>query len=159
MIRLLTSKYIGYLVALVAFVVLIYGYGSYQYSKGYQARDVINQLEIARLNDIIRAKEKAWAVQTKEIESKYYAELSSYQDTIHQLNRDVSNLNKRLYVKVKRPVCTSQTGKAASVDDGTTRAELDGAVAQDVIGLIARGDQAIIQLNALQDWAEMVSDY
>lgn len=157
MIKILSSKYLGYIVVVFALVALIFGYGQSQYSKGYQDRDVINQLEIARLNDVIRNKEKAWQAQARQIDEKHYEQLSEHKNTINQLNRNISNLNQRLHVKVKHPVCTSQTSKTSSVDDGTTRAELDGAVAQDIIGIIARGDQAIIQLNALQDWAEAVT--
>lgn len=47
--------------------------------------------------------------------------------------------------------------KAPGLDNGTTRADIDGQVAQDLIGIVIEGDQAIRQLNALQDWAEIVT--
>ncbi len=39
---------------------------------------------------------------------------------------------------------------------GAQRAELDGQVAQDLIEVVAEGDRAIRQLNALQDYVRLI---
>lgn len=64
---------------------------------------------------------------------------------------DVESGRKRLSVLTRQCGAGKETG-AASVDDGTVRAELDPAHAARIIGISQEGDAAIRALTGLQDY-------
>lgn len=142
----------------VALGAAIYAYGQWQYSNGFKASEHAAQIEIGLLNMQARAKEQALIAQQAERDKQQYKEYKDAQNTITQLRADVAAGKRRLSVKTKATVCAGSGTATANLDNGTTRAELDPTTAQDLIGLMAKGDQAIRQLNALQDWAEVVID-
>lgn len=50
-----------------------------------------------------------------------------------------------------------QRRQSPGLDNGTTRAYIDGQDAQNLIGIVIEGDLAIRQLNALQDYVEIIT--
>ena len=131
-------------------------YGWYQYRQGYADRETFAKLQSAIQNEVARTKEQALEEKNKELDTKHYEELRDAQKTIERLRADLAAGRRRLSVRVKRPVCPAKDTKTAGLDHGTTRAELDGQAAQDLIGIVAEGDQAIRQLNALQDYVRLI---
>ncbi|MGD9663797.1 MAG: lysis system i-spanin subunit Rz [Novosphingobium sp.] len=91
-----------------------------------------------------------------ELDKRHYEKFQIAQTTINRLRADVAAGRKRLSVKVKSPVCPKADPGTTGLDDGTTRAELDGQDAEDLIGIVIQGDRAIRQLNALQDYVEEI---
>lgn len=89
--------------------------------------------------------------------AELYKENRDAQKRENRLPADLASADRRLSVRVKRPVCPAKDSEASALDNGTARAELDGQAAQDLIGIVIEGDQAIRQLNVLQDWAEIVT--
>lgn len=147
----------GYLILALVAVAAALLYGWHEYRQGYTDHETFTKLQAAIQNDIARTKEQALQAEQDEKDAKHYQEYQNAQKTITQLRIDVADGKRRLSVRVKRPVCTAQNSKASPLDDGTTRADIDEQVAQDLIGIVIEGDQAIRQLNALQDWAEIVT--
>jgi len=147
----------GYLImALVALAAALL-YGWHEYRQGYADHETFAKLQTAIQNDIARAKEQAWQEQVNELDDLRTEENRNAQKIEAQLRADYVAGIRRLSVRVKQPVGTAKDPKTASLVNGTSRAELDGQDAQDPIGIMIEGDQAIRQLNALQDWAEIVT--
>src|SRR5690606_147588 len=132
-------------------------YGWFEYQRGYANHETFARLQTAIQNDIARAKEQAWQEKVNEIDALRTEENRNAQKIEAQLRADVADGKRRLSIRVKQPVCTANDTKATGVDNGTSRADIDGQDAQDLIGIVIEGDQAIRQLNALQDWAEIIS--
>jgi len=147
----------GYIIIVLVAVAAGMLYGWHEYRQGYADHETFAKLQTAIRNDIARTKEQALQAEQDEKDAKHYQEYQNAQKTITQLRIDVADGKRRLSVRVKRPVCTAQNSKASALDDGTTRADIDGQDAQDLIGIVIEGDQAIRQLNALQDWAEIIT--
>jgi len=147
----------GYLIlALVAVAVgLLYGWSEYR--QGYKDHETLAKLQTAVLNETARQREQALQEQVNDLDIKHFHEYQNAQKTITQLRADVADGKRRLSIRVKQPVCAAKDAKATGVDNGTTRADIDGQTAQDFIGIVIQGDQAIRQLNAIQDWAEIVT--
>lgn len=147
----------GYL--LLALVTMVAGllYGWSEYRQGYKDHETFAKLQTAVLNEAARQKEQALQAQVNDLDAKHYQEHQNAQKTIAQLRADVADGKRRLSICVKQPVCSAKDAKTASVDNGTTLADIDGQDAQDLIGIVLEGDQAIRQLNALQDWAEVIT--
>jgi len=142
-------------IVLVALAVgLLYGWQEYR--QGYADHETFAKLQTAVQNNIARAKEQEWQEKVNEMDALRTEENRNAQKIEAQLRADVADGKRRLSIRVKQPVCTTKDAKTASVDYGTTRADIDGQVAQDLIGIVIEGDQAIRQLNALQDWADIV---
>lgn len=146
----------GYLIlALVAVAAgLLYGWSEYR--QGYKDHETFAKLQTAVLNQAARQREQALQAQINDLDAKHFQDYQNAQKTITQLRADVAADNRRLSVRVRQPVCTAKDAKTTGVDNGTTRADIEGQDAQDLIGIVIEGDQAIRQLNALQDWAEIV---
>lgn len=132
-------------------------YGWQQYRQGYADHETFAKLQTAIQNDIARAKEQAWQEKVNEMDDRLTEENRNAQKIEVQLRADVADGKRRLSIRVKQPVCAAKDTKTASVDHGTARADIDGQTAQDLIGIVIQGDQAIRQLNALQDWAEIIT--
>ncbi|MGX9936236.1 lysis system i-spanin subunit Rz [Advenella kashmirensis] len=147
----------GYLILALASVAAALLYGWHEYRQGYADHETFAKLQTAVQNDIARAKEQALQDQVNELDVLRTEENRNAQKIEAQLRADVAAGLRRLSVRVKQPVCTAKDSKTASLDNGTTRADIDGQDAQDLIGIVIEGDQAIRQLNALQDWANIVT--
>lgn len=147
----------GYLIVALVCVVASLLYGWHEYRQGYSDHETFAKLQTAVQNEIARAKEQALQEQVNELDAIRTEENRNAQKIEAQLRADVAAGIRRLSVRVKRPVCTAKDTKTASMDNGTARADIDGQDAQDLIGIIIEGDQAIRQLNALQDWAEIIT--
>ena len=117
--------------------------------KGADAERQRQQIEIARLNQEARETEQRMA----EVANTYAQTLRKANDAAktkeNKLRSDLASGDRKLYVPV-----TTTCGVPASPDSPApsgnteTRAELDGRVAQALVDLTNRGDQAIRSLNA-----------
>lgn len=142
--------------ALVAAVVLGFGYGQWQFERGRKAAETAYKLELAKINEQARNEELALQAKITELDKRHYEEFKIAQTTINRLRADVAAGRKRLSVKIKPPVCQKEDPGTTGLGDGTTRAELDGQDAEDLIGIVIQGDRAIRQLNTLQDYVEEI---
>lgn len=139
-----------------------WGYGHYQYKRGYSERDskaVLDQaVAISTAQAAARAKEQEYAKLNARVDGQYL-ELAAAQLEAANLRADVAAGNKRLSVRTAPGACRvpSDSG-AASLDHEAPRADIDPGDAADIIAILARGDEAIRQLNALQDWATGLVD-
>lgn len=140
----------------IGVLVLGFGYGQLQYERGHKAAETAYKLELAKINEQARNEELALQAKITELDKKHYEEFKIAQTTINRLRADVAAGRKRLSVKVKSPVCPKADPGTTGLGDGTARAELDGQDAEDIIGIVIEGDQAIRQLNALQDYVEEI---
>lgn len=147
----------GYLILMLLAVTAALLYGWFEYRQGYADHETFAKLQTAIQNDIARAKEQAWQEKVNEMDALRTEENRHAQKIEAQLRADVADGKRRLSIRVKQPVCTAKDAKTASVDYGTTRADIDEQDAQDLIGVVIEGDQAIRQLNALQDYVEAIT--
>ena len=147
----------GYIILTLVAVAAGLFCGWTEYRQGYADHETFAKLQTAVQNELARAKEQALQSEVNAMDNLRTEENRNAQKIEAQLRADVAAGNRRLSVRIKRPICTPKDTKASSLDNGTTRAELDGQDAQDLIGIMIEGDQAIRQLNALQDWAEIVT--
>lgn len=147
----------GYIILALVAVAAALLYGWLEYRQGYSDHETFTKLQTALLNDIARAKEQALQNQVNDLDALRTEENRNAQKIEAQLRADVAAGKRRLSIRVKQPVCTAKDAKSTGLDHGTTRADIDGQTAQDLIGIVIEGDQAIRQLNALQDWAEIVT--
>ncbi|MHC8945930.1 lysis system i-spanin subunit Rz [Advenella incenata] len=147
----------GYLILIPVAVAAALLYGWHEYWQGYADHETFAKLQTAVQSDIARAKEQAWQEKVNEMDALRTEENRNAQKIEAQLRADVADGKRRLSIRVKQPVCAAKDAKTASLNNGTTRADIDGQDAQDLIGIVIEGDQAIRQLNALQDWAEIVT--
>jgi hypothetical protein len=118
-------------VALIGCLVLVFFAGK------HQARMEIQE-EVTRI-------ETQMQTAADEAADKLQKEKQSAKSKIDQLRADVSSGAVRLSVRAS---CSA----ASASGDTETRAELDGQTSQDIIGITADGDQAIIELNACIDF-------
>ncbi|WP_159990786.1 lysis system i-spanin subunit Rz [Pelistega ratti] len=113
--------------------------------------------EIAKRNEEARALEAKWQSTVNELDKKHYEELNHAQTEINRLKHNISTGNKRLRVAINQAsVCTRQNTQTTSVDNAKAYADIDRGTAQRLIGITERGDKAIRQLNALQDYVESI---
>ena len=147
----------GYLILTLVAIAAALLNGWHEYRQGYADHETFAKLQTAIKNEIARAKEQALQTQVNELDALRTEENRNAQKIEAQLRADVAAGIRRLSVRVKQPVCTAKESKTASLDNGTSRADIDGQDAQDLIGIMIEEDQAIRQLNALQDWAENIT--
>ena len=119
------------------------------YWKGTDAERQRQQIEIARLNQ-----------EARETEQRMVAMANTYAQTLRKANdaaktkenklrSDLASGDRKLYVPVTTTCGVSTTADSTAPSGNTeTRAELDGRVAQALVDLTSRGDQAIRSLNA-----------
>lgn len=150
------SSIARYLILVLVGILAALLYGWSQYRKGYADHETFAKVQIAIQNEISRAREWALIEENNALDIKHYEGMRNAQKTIERLRADLATGRRRLSVRVKPPVCPAQDTKTAGLDHGTARAELDGQAAQDLIGIVAEGDQAIRQLNALQDYVRLI---
>ncbi len=128
------------------------------YWKGTDAERQRQQVEIARLNQEARETEQRMA----EVANTYAQTLRKANNVAkvkeNKLRADIADGALKLRIPVKAPVCpvSASADSPAPSGDTETRAELDGRVAQALINITARGDQAIRDLNTCIDQYEKV---
>ena len=138
---------------LLGIVLIVFGAGTTGYFKGSADEYERQQLEIARLNEQARETEQRMG----EVAQTYAQTLRKSNDVAKaketKLRSDLASGERRLFIPVKAPECavSATADSPASSGDTETRAELDSGVAQALVDLTSRGDQAIRSLNACID--------
>lgn len=98
-----------------------------------------------------RKKEQEYAKLNAKVDSQYL-ELAAAQVEVSNLRASIAGGGKRLSVRTVPGTCRVPGHSAgAGVGHETARADIDPRDAIDIIGIVARADEAIRQLNALQD--------
>jgi len=134
---------------------LIGSFGS-GYYKGEQDEYERQQIEIARLNEQARVTEQRMG----EVAQTYAQTLKKANDVAkvkeNKLRNDIVSGKLRLFVPVQTPECAVPAAEdaPAPAGDTETRAELDPRIAESLVDLTSRGDQAIRSLNACIDTYE-----
>ena len=125
------------------------------YYKGEQNEYERQQTEIARLNTEARETEQRMA----EVAQTYAQTLRKANDVARiketKLRTDIASGERKLFIPVQNacPVSASADSPAPS-GNTETRAELDPRIAQSLVDLTSRGDQAIRSLNTCVDQYE-----
>jgi len=123
------------------------------YYSGKQNEYARQQIEISRLNQQARETEQRMV----EVAQTYAETLRKSNDVAKaketKLRADIANGERRLFIPVKTPACSVLATADTTVASGNTetRAELDTGIAQALVDLASRGDQAIRNLNACID--------
>ena len=126
------------------------------YYKGEQDEYERQQIEIAALNVKARETEQRMG----EVAQTYAQTLRKANDVARiketKLRTDIASGERKLFIPVQAPECPVQaTGDAPAPSGNTeTRAELDPRIAESLVDLTSRGDQAIRSLNACIDQYE-----
>ena len=126
------------------------------YYKGEQDEYERQQIEIARLNEQARVTEQRMG----EVAQTYAQTLRKANDVAkvkeNKLRNDIVSGKLRLFVPVQTPECavSATEDTPAPAGDTETRAELDPRIAESLVDLTSRGDQAIRSLNACIDTYE-----
>ena len=143
---------------MLGIVLAILGSFGSGYYKGEQNEYERQQTEIARLNTEARETEQRMA----EVAQTYAQTLRKANDVARiketKLRTDLASGERKLFIPVKAPECAVPATADAPAPSGSTetRAELDPRIAQSLVDLTSRGDQAIRQLNACIDQYEKV---
>jgi hypothetical protein len=138
---------------LLGIVLAVFGAGTSGYFKGSADEFERQQLEIARLNEQARQTEKRMG----EVAQTYAQTLRKSNDVAKaketKLRSDLATGERKLFIPVKAPECAVHTASDTPTPAGNTetRAELDSGIAQSLVDLTSRGDQAIRSLNACID--------
>jgi hypothetical protein len=141
---------------LLGIVLAVLGSFSAGYYNGEQNEYERQQIEIARLNQQARETEQRMG----EVAQTYAQTLRKANDVARiketKLRTDIASGERKLFIPVQAPECPVQaTGDAPAPSGNTeTRAELDPRIAESLVDLTSRGDQAIRSLNACIDQYE-----
>jgi hypothetical protein len=138
---------------LLGIVLAVLGSFGVGYYSGEQNEYERQQIEIARLN-----------AQARETEQRMGEVAQTYAQTLRKANNvakakedklrtDIASGERKLFIPVKAPECAVSTAADSPASSGNTetRAELDSGIAQSLVDLTSRGDQAIRSLNACID--------
>ena len=123
------------------------------YYKGQHDEGIRQQIEIAGVNAKARETEQRMG----EVAQTYAQTLRKANDVAKvkeaKLRNDIVNSKLKLFVPIQAPDCPLHppTEAAPAAGDTKTRAELDPRIAESLIDLTSRGDQAIRSLNACID--------
>lgn len=122
------------------------------YWKGKHDENARQQIEIAALNAKARETEQRMA----EVAQTYAQTLRKANDVAkakeNKLRTDIASGERKLFIPVQTACPVSATADSSTPSGNTeTRAELDRGVAQALIDLTSRGDQAIRSLNTCVD--------
>jgi hypothetical protein len=145
---------------LLAVVFAILGSFGGGYWKGSSDEQASQQVEIARLNKEARETEQRMGVV-----AQTYAQTLRKANNVakvkeDKLRTDLASGERRLFIPVKAECPVQATADApAPSGDTEARAELDGRVAQALVDLTSRGDQAIRSLNACIDQYEKMRSF
>jgi hypothetical protein len=138
---------------ILGILMAVLGSFSAGYYSGEQNEYERQQIEIARLNQQARETEKRMG----EVAQTYAQTLRKANNVAKaketKLRTDIASGERRLFIPVKAPECavSATADSPASSGDTETRAELDRGVAQALVDLTSRGDQAIRSLNVCID--------
>jgi len=126
------------------------------YYKGKHDEHTRQQVEIAALNAKARETEQAMAQVAQTYGQTLRKANNAAKVKEDKLRADIASGERRLFIPVKAPECAvSAAGDTATASGDTeARAELDGRVAQALVDLTSRGDQAIRSLNTCIDQYE-----
>jgi GAF domain-containing protein len=125
------------------------------YYKGEQDENTRQQIEIARLNEQARETEQRMG----EVAQVYAQTLRKANNVAKvredKLRTDIASGERKLFIPVKTE-CAVHTAADSPAPSGNTetRAELDPRIAESLVNLTSRGDQAIRSLNACIDQYE-----
>ena len=137
-------------------VLALFGSFGSGYWKGSSDEEAQQQIEIASLNQQARETEQRMV----EVAQTYAETLRKSNDVAKaketKLRSDIANGERKLFIPVKATACSVLAPADTTVASGNTetRAELDSGVAQALVDLTSRGDQAIRNLNACIDQYE-----
>ena len=145
---------------LLGIVLAVFGAGTSGYFKGSADEFERQQIEIARLNQ-----------QARETEQRMGEVAQTYAQTLRKANNvakaketklrtDIASGERKLFIPVQNacPVSASADSPASS-GNTETRAELDPRIAQSLVDLTSRGDQAIRSLNTCIDQYEQMRSF
>ena len=141
---------------ILSIVLALLGSFSSGYYKGEQDEYERQQIEIAALNTKARETEQRMG----EVAQTYAQTLRKANDVAkvkeNKLRNDIVSGKLRLFVPVQTPECAVPAAEdtPAPAGDTETRAELDPRIAESLVDLTSRGDQAIRSLNACIDQYE-----
>ena len=138
---------------LLGIVLAVLGSFGAGYYSGEQNEYERQQIEIAALNAKARETEQRMG----EVAQIYAQTLRKANNVAKaketKLRSDIASGERRLFIPVKAPECAVPATADSTTPSGDTetRAELDRGVAQALVDLTSRGDQAIRSLNACID--------
>ena len=145
---------------LLGIVLAVLGSFGAGYYSGEQNEYERQQIEIARLNQ-----------QARETEQRMGEVAQTYAQTLRKANNvakaketklrtDIASGERKLFIPVKTSCPVSASADPTSATGNTeTRTELDPGIAQSLIDLTSRGDQAIRSLNACIDTYEKMRSF
>ena len=145
---------------LLGIVLAVLGSFGAGYYSGEQNEYERQQIEIARLNQ-----------QARETEQRMGEVAQTYAQTLRKANNvakaketklrtDIASGERKLFIPVKTSCPVSTSADPTSANGNTeTRTELDPGIAQSLIDLTSRGDQAIRSLNACIDTYEKMRSF
>jgi len=131
------------------------------YWKGSNDEEAQQQIEIAALNAKARETEQRMG----EVALTYAQTLRKANDVARiketKLRTDIASGERKLFIPVQAPECPVQAAGDASAPSGNTetRAELDPRIAESLVDLTSRGDQAIRSLNTCIDQYEKMRNF
>jgi len=146
---------------ILALICAFLGIGAASYTKGVKDEHDWQQLEIARLNKQARETEQRMG----EVAQTYAQTLKKANDVAKvkedKFRNDIVSGKLKLFAPVQASECAVPTtaDSPAPAGDTETRAELDPRVAQSLVDLTSRGDQAIRSLNACIDQYEKIRSF
>jgi hypothetical protein len=146
---------------ILSIVLALLGSFSSGYYKGEQDEYERQQIEIAALNVKARETEQRMG----EVAQTYAQTLRKANDVAkvkeNKLRNDIVSGKLRLFVPVQTPECAVPAAEdtPAPAGDTETRAELDPRIAESLVDLASRGDQAIRSLNACIDQYEEMRSF
>ena len=138
---------------LLGIVLAVLGSFGAGYYSGEQNEYERQQIEIAALNAKARETEQRMG----EVAQTYAQTLRKANNVAKaketKLRSDIASGERKLFIPVKAPECAvpATADSPASSGNTETRAELDSGVAQALVDLTSRGDQAIRSLNVCID--------
>jgi len=138
---------------LLGIVLAVLGSFGVGYYSGEQNEYERQQIEIAALNAKARETEQRMG----EVAQTYAQTLRKANNVAKvkedKLRTDIASGERKLFVSVKAPECAVHAAADSPAPSGNTetRAELDSGIAQSLVDLTSRGDQAIRSLNACID--------
>ena len=133
------------ILGIISMVLTSFGGG---YWKGTEAERQRQQIEISRLNQEARETEQRMAAMANTYAQTLRKANDAAKTKENKLRSDLASGDRKLYVPVTTTCGVSTTADSPAPSGNTeTRAELDGRVAQALVDLTSRGDQAIRSLN------------
>ena len=145
---------------LLGIVLAVLGSFGVGYYSGEQNEYERQQLEVARLNEQARQTEQRMG----EVAQTYAQTLRKANNVAKvkedKLRTDIASGERKLFIPVKTSCPVSASADSPASNGNTeTRAELDPGIAQSLIDLTSRGDQAIRSLNACIDTYEKMRSF